>query len=424
VSYIAPEVAEEVQGDPGRLRQVLTNLAGNAIKFTEHGDVIVRLRQVEDCGESMIVCCEVTDTGIGIEDRALGKLFQPFSQADGSTTRRYGGTGLGLAISKQLVELMKGSIGVRTRPGQGSTFWFTFKVGKRGQTPAQEMPEDQLAGQKLLLVETSAARREVLAEQTRAWGMSVVEVANSEAAASALKEAAQTEEPFDCAILDANLGLQGTSDLTEAILRAPKCEQMRLVVLTPFGNRNGFVLKENEQIRHISKPVRESQLKRALTNQQKPRVAKRAAGKAQLNSAISSTQHASERGTVLIAEDNLVNQRVARHMVEKLGYRAQIVQNGLTAIEALDQGRFEVILMDCQMPEMDGFEATAVIRSREGDDGRIPIIAMTAHAMEGDRARCLQAGMDDYISKPVNPEELQRVLERWMRKPVVTAASL
>jgi PAS domain S-box-containing protein len=421
VSHIAPEIAEEVQGDPGRLRQVLTNLAGNAIKFTERGDVAVRLRLVEDCGDAIVVCCEVSDTGIGIEDGALGRLFQPFSQADGSTTRRYGGTGLGLAISKQLVELMKGNIGVKTAPGNGSTFWFTFRLGKREQPAVLEAPQEELAGQRVLIVENSRARREVLVEQTRSWGMSVVDAGTVEEGISLLEQAVQAGEPFDCAIFNVNSGRDGASDLNAQILGVRNCEQLRVVVLVPFSNRNGYAPKESGQISYISKPVRQSQLKRALSNQRKPWTAKRATGKSR--SAMPSGSPAAERGMVLIAEDNLVNQRVARHMVERLGYRTQIVQNGRSAIEALDQGQFAVILMDCQMPEMDGFEATAVIRRREGNARTIPIIAMTAHAMEGDRARCLQAGMDDYISKPVNPEELERVLDRWMRRPVAAALS-
>jgi PAS domain S-box-containing protein len=325
VSYIAPEIAEEVQGDPGRLRQVLTNLAGNAIKFTGHGYVAVRLRLVEDCEDAMVVCCEVTDTGIGIEDGALRKLFQPFSQADGSTTRRYGGTGLGLAISKQLVELMKGNIGVKSAPGKGSTFWFTFRLGKREQPSPTVIPDGQLAGQKVLLIESSSASRAVLCEQTRSWGMSVVEAANADEALSALERAAQTGELFDCAILDVNSGPDGAIDLREKILASPNAEQLRLVILVPFSNRNGFARKESGQISYVSKPVRQSQLKRALSSQRKPPAVKRPTGASRPLLGASHGDSTTGRGTVLIAEDNVVNQRVARHMVERLGYRTDIV---------------------------------------------------------------------------------------------------
>ncbi len=422
VSRIAPEIAGDVQGDPGRLRQVLMNLIGNAIKFTEQGDITVRVRLAECESESMVAICEVTDTGIGIPETALNRLFQPFSQADGSTTRRYGGTGLGLAISKQLVELMNGTIGVRTAPGQGSTFWFTFKLGKRAASdaaPEINPDEEQLRGQKVLIVEDSPAGREVLIEQTQAWGMSAFAASTLDDALAMLQNAVAAGELFDWAILDGSLPCDGSASLRSVFQAAPGCEQLRLVILCPFGQRNGSGPKDTLLVRHISKPVRELQLKRALTAPKRRGAVK--VGRSR--KAALPAEMMPDRGTVLIAEDNPVNQRVARHMVEKLGYRTHIVHNGREAIEALkQQNEIELVLMDCQMPDMDGFEATALIRGGDCGSRRILIVAMTAHAMEGDRARCLNAGMDDYISKPVNRDELAQVLERWMPKPAPAAA--
>ncbi len=418
-SLISSDVPRKLRGDPGRLRQIITNLVGNALKFTEHGEVIVRVEKERETRKDVIIRYSVSDTGIGIDEAAQCSLFQPFRQADGSTTRKYGGTGLGLAISKQLVELMGGKIGVTSVPGKGSTFWFTVRSAKQATGPIIVKPELRtLEKLRVLIVGDNATKREILAHQLGSWGM-MTEVADSTSRAfSVLRSAAARGTTYDLAILDLTIaGLDGF-ELARVIKSDASFASMHLVVLTSYGQRgDSKTASEAGVAAYLTKPVRESQLFNCLTmvvNQQMtmpepgaslPRPAAPLVTKYILENA-----ETTSKKLILLAEDNLVNQKVAVRQLQKLGYRAHAVADGRQALEALERIPYDLVLMDCQMPEMDGYEATAEIRRREGETKHTPIVAMTAHALQGDRERCIAAGMDDYIAKPVKLEELAIVL--------------
>jgi len=405
-----------VGGDPGRLRQVLTNLVGNAVKFTESGEVVVHSTLAEETDHDALIRFTVTDTGIGLAPEARQRLFQSFSQADSSTTRKYGGTGLGLAISKRLVEMMGGSIGVESTRGSGSTFWFTVRLAKRASPPnAARADLAKLHRLRVLGVDDNATNRALLAAQLSAWGMHVDCVANAAHALERLRAAHRDAAPYDLAILDYQMPDMDGVTLAGVIKSDPGLAKVPLVLLTSVSYRgcageaahagfNAFLLK----------PIRQSQLYdcigtvMGMAPEPSP---SRLATRHTLKEA-----QAQVRARVLIAEDNVVNQKVAVRMLEKLGCRVDVVTNGLEVVEATARIAYQCIFMDCQMPEMDGYEATRVIRRREAHTrAHIPIIAMTANAMESDREQCLAAGMDDYVSKPVKPQELATTLQRWVQ---------
>jgi signal transduction histidine kinase/ligand-binding sensor domain-containing protein/CheY-like chemotaxis protein len=412
------EVPEVLGGDPGRLRQVLTNLVGNALKFTERGEVTLRAMLAGDAGQEVVVRFEISDTGIGIPEDARARLFQAFSQADGSTTRRYGGTGLGLAISKQLVELMGGEIGVESEPGVGSTFWFTARLKRRAA--ADQRPSvtgANLLGRRALIVDDNATNRKILLHQTTSWGMLAREAPDGASALEILRAAAAAQQAYELVILDLMMPEMDGFELARRIKADPAIAAARLLMLTSLSQRGHIgTAREANIAAYLTKPVRQSQLFEVLTN---------VFGAVNEKSApaISAVKEAAEeaarveapaRGVLLIVEDNPVNQKVAVRQVRKLGYRADVAANGLEALEALSRIPYALVLMDCHMPEMDGYEATAEIRRRETGARRTPIIAMTADAMAGERERCLQAGMDDYIAKPVKQEALAAIINQWI----------
>ena len=422
VSLVESDVPVALQGDPGRLNQVLTNLLSNAIKFTEAGEVVLRVALAEQTEGSAVLRFEVKDTGIGMSEDQRSRLFQPFSQADASTTRRYGGTGLGLAISKQLVELMGGEIGVESEPGEGSTFWFTARLEKQPEgasiTPYRR---DDL---RVLVVYDNEANRKIVHEQVISWGMKNGMAEDGQSALKILRRAAEEGEPYDLAVVDLQMPKMDGMELASRIKADPSIASTRLILLTSLGLRG-----EAEQARrvgfggYLTKPVRQSKLFDTIAtvmsqpagkvsapkHDEAPIVTRRSLQEAQAHS-----RERRARAHVLVAEDNQVNQKVAVKMLERLGYRADVAANGLEALEALSRIPYAAVLMDVQMPEMDGYEATAEIRRREGTEGHTPIIAITANAMQGDREKALEAGMDDYVSKPVKSEELDEVLERWI----------
>jgi signal transduction histidine kinase/CheY-like chemotaxis protein len=417
LGYLMPaDVPMWVAGDPGRLRQILLNLVGNAIKFTTTGEVVVYVSRTEETDQDTVVHFAVTDTGIGLSAEAQSRLFQAFSQADSSTTRKYGGTGLGLAISKRLAELMGGAIGVESTPGRGSTFWFTVRLTKRPVpcAAAQSAPA-ALRGLRVLCVDDNAINRAILEAQLTAWGMHVECVADGPYALARLRAAHCDARPYALAILDHQMPEMDGMTLARAIYTDPVLRTTRLIMLSSLGQRLPEDAAQHTGIAaYLTKPVRQSQLYDCITTVMGSAVAlstgspvtppRRPEAQAQL------------RAKVLVAEDNMVNQKVAVRMLEKFGYQADVVANGREAIEALARLAYDCVLMDCQMPEMDGYEATVAIRQREMSTERhIPIIAMTANAMQGDREQCLAVGMDDYLSKPVKAEELLAILQKWVR---------
>ena len=414
VSLVYKDVPLGLRGDPGRLRQVLTNLIGNAIKFTESGEVVVRAEKESEDAKRVTIRFSVSDTGIGISEAAQEKLFQPFTQADGSTTRKYGGTGLGLAISRQLVELMGGQIGLKSVIGKGSVFWFTASFEKQLE-PVNTSPLDLnvLAGLRVLIVDDNMTNRKILSHQLGSRGMRHVEAESGKSALALLRSAAATDEAFDLAILDLMMPGMDGFELARIIKRDPSIAATPLVMLTSYGERGGSAAAQQLGIAaYLAKPIRQAALFECLANVVRtPHAAKILA--LPTKAPAIEVKPASNK-LILIAEDNVVNQKVAIRQLRKLGYRADAVANGREVLEALARIPYDLVLMDCQMPEMDGYEATAAIRRHEPAPQRTPVIAMTAHALEGDRARCIAAGMDDYVSKPVKPEELQRVLERYL----------
>jgi len=415
VSY-APEAPRRLIGDPGRIRQVLTNLAGNAVKFTEQGHVLVAVECEEHDAAQARLRLVVEDTGIGIPEDKLAQIFDKFTQADASTTRRYGGTGLGLAICKQLAKLMGGAIGVTSEPGRGSRFWLTVPLPVDRQPAALPAPPTELAGVRILIVDDNAVNRRVLEEQLARAGLRAHSVPSGRQGLQELRDAQAAGAPYQIALLDDHMPEMGGEDLARAILADPALSDRPLLAMLSSAGYQGDDtrrLREAGCVACLVKPVRQRRLLDILA----------ALWVERAGPATPSLRQAGASGRppfqahVLLVEDNLVNQKVAGRMLERLGCRIQIAANGKEAVEMLDQFDYQAILMDCQMPEMDGFEATEEIRRRQGSQRHTPIIAMTAHALAGDRERCLEAGMDDYLSKPIRLQDLESTLRRWL-KPV------
>ena len=410
-SLVYSDVPAQLRGDPGRLRQVLTNLLSNAVKFTDQGEVIVRVTKDSEIDDWAVLRFAVSDSGIGIREDAQRRIFGAFSQADGSTTRRYGGTGLGLAISKQLVEMMGGVMGVESAPGSGSTFWFTAKFQKQPEeTTRRKTPRAHLEGLRVLVVDDNATNRALVHHQITSWGMRNGSAASGEEALRDLRREAAARDPYDIAILDMQMPEMDGLMLARAIKSDPAIKETRLLMMTSLGRRDDVAIREAGVEVCLTKPVKQSHLLDCLAT---------LVGEGtvpQKRAATVTSANAAERRQqlrILVAEDNIVNQRVALRQLQRLGYTADAVANGKEVLDALDRISYDIVLMDCQMPEMDGYEATKEVRRREGDSRHATIIAMTANALEGDRERCLAAGMDDYISKPVKQDVLSAMLERW-----------
>jgi signal transduction histidine kinase/DNA-binding response OmpR family regulator len=415
---VHPDVPSWMQGDPGRLRQILLNLVSNAVKFTEKGEVVVRVSLDGENDTQATVRFAVTDTGIGIPRNRLNRLFKSFSQADASTTRKYGGTGLGLAISKRLCEMMGGEIGVESEEGKGSTFWFTAVLEK--QPERQEallvLPADIL-GKRILVVDDNATNREVLSAYLGSWDCQCHVASGAQEALCMLREAVETEAPFHLVILDHMMPEMDGEALGRAIKADPTLKDTPLVMLTSWGRRGDAArVKEIGFSAYLTKPVKHSQLFDCLVT-----VLGEGSGRAKQDKKPPLvTRHtlaeAKRRVRILLVEDNIVNQKLTMRLLEKMGYRSDTVGNGKEAVEALEMDTYDVVLMDVQMPEMDGYEATRVIRNPQSKvrNHDVPIIAMTANAMKGDRERCLEAGMDDYLSKPIQPQKLLEVMKTFL----------
>ena len=408
-------------GDPGRLRQVLTNLVNNGIKFTERGHVLIQL----DCAplETSAACrigFQVTDTGIGIAPQVAARLFQPFVQADLSTTRKYGGTGLGLAISKQLVELMGGTIALQSAPGEGSTFRFDLLLGA-SQARTSALPVANLAGLRALVVEDNPVNRAILHEHVAAWGMKDGCAADGQEGLDLLLQSAARGEPYDVALVDLKMPRMDGMELSRRVRQEPALAGLAVVMLTSLASQGEIADARAAGVAaYVTKPIRQIDLFQTIAAV----VGRRS--KAPAPGSDTFLPAAGVQLRVLLAEDNPVNQELALAMLSQLGCTVDVAGNGREAIEALKAARYDAVLMDCQMPEMDGFEATARIRAGEAgrDRSRTPIIAVTANAMQGDRERCMAAGMDDYVPKPLSKRDLGTVLVRCMREVAARRAGI
>ena len=417
-----PEVPPAIVGDETRLRQILLNLVNNAVKFTEQGEVVLTVgAEPKGTGDGASGAYElhfaVRDTGIGIPEDRMDRLFESFSQVDASTTRRYGGTGLGLAISKRLVELMDGRMWAESRVGDGSTFHFTIKAEAAPAAPAAHRGRTaELQGKRLLIVDDNATNRHILRRQTESWEMMARDTASPREAL----EWIQRGDPFDIGILDMQMPDMDGLTLASEIRKHRDARTLPLMMLTSIGRQSQPGMEEFAV--NLTKPIKPSQLYDALMD---------VFGQQPVHAAMAAAPERAERPArgglrILVAEDNAVNQQLAVLLLQKLGYRADLAGDGTEALEALERQPYDVVLMDVQMPEMDGLEATRRIHQRWPADNRPYIIAVTANAMEGDREACLAAGMDDYMSKPIREEELAATLSRSSRhsKPVLDAEAL
>ncbi|HEX2694352.1 MAG TPA: response regulator, partial [Acidobacteriota bacterium] len=412
---ICPDVPDGLVGDIRRLRQVLINLTSNAIKFTERGEVVIDATAESADRNHVLLHFTVSDTGIGIPRDKQQSIFQAFVQADGSTTRRYGGTGLGLAISSRLVELMGGRIWVESEPGAGSRFHFTTRLGLQRTTSRRAAPAEpeEVRDLPVLIVDDNATNRRILSEILTNWQMRPVDVPSGAEALRILKRKAG--RGFALALVDANMPGMDGFDLIDRVRKDPALKGLKIMILTS-SDRLGDVdrCRELGVQAYLTKPVKQSELLDAILLAQGSKLAAGAAPE------IITQPVPVADGTplrILLAEDNPINQKVAVHILEKRGHRVRTAGNGNEVLDALDAEEFDVILMDVQMPVLDGFEATARIREREKRTRRhVPVIALTAHALKEDRKRCLAAGMDDYVSKPLKPEELFRTLDRVVRE--------
>ena len=414
---IHPDLSSDLKGDPARLRQIIINLIGNALKFTHQGEVVVRVEPLEETDTQAMVHFSVQDTGIGIPLDRQKSVFERFTQADGSTTRKYGGSGLGLTICKQLVEAMGGEIGIQSTVGVGSTFWFRIKfqkqpVEKRGTAPLFIEPVN-LSNLRILAVDDNATNRTILSRTIEGFGCRVDAVSTGSKGIELLRNAARIGDPYKVVLLDMQMPGMDGEQTARAIKSDPAVKDVRIIVLTSVGQRGDAIHMEALGCSgYLLKPVRQHMLYAALEavlgrkEEKDPAIITR-------HLLAEQKQHSNQH--LLLAEDNPINQKLAVIILTKAGFTVDAVENGLQVIEKAKTGNYNAVLMDVQMPEMDGFEATRNLRAWEGTTGgHIPIIAMTAHAMKGDRELCLAAGMDDYVSKPLEVRILLGVLDRWL----------
>ena len=409
ILHVEETVPSSMRGDPARLRQILTNLIGNAIKFTDQGEVVVRASFVRNGRDHMMLRFEVSDTGLGIEADAQARIFDAFSQADGSTTRKYGGTGLGLAISKELVALFGGEIGLASQSGRGSTFWFTLPFDEQsGVRPYAAPRPASLRDLRVLVVDDNAVNRDILCDQLAALGLRADSAAGGREALDMLY-GALGRDPYGIAVLDMQMpGMDGL-ELARIIRRDSGLGGLELIMLSSIGHDVSTQTLRGLRVRRwLTKPVSQRHLKDCLIEFTTGYTAAAGPPRAAAPVRSAGVLH------VLVVEDNPVNQVVAMEMLAALGCTCRLAANGREALEAIAQERYDVVLMDCQMPEMDGFEATRALRMRESAAGapRVPVIALTAHALEGDREQCVAAGMDGYLAKPYGLEQLGEAIRR------------
>jgi signal transduction histidine kinase/CheY-like chemotaxis protein len=420
IYWIASEVPDALVGDPGRLRQILINLIGNSIKFTEHGEVILRVTLEEEADEDVSLQFTVRDTGVGIPQGKQKQIFEAFSQADGSTTRRYGGTGLGLSISSRLVQMMEGEIWLESpaavsedkEGGPGSTFYFTARFKRRpaAEAPPQYDPQ-RLRGIRVLAVDDNATNRRLLHDLLENWGLETELAEDADSAMTALEEAAEAGRPISLILLDAQMPGEDGFMLAERIKEKPEYARTAMIMLTSAGQRGDATrCQELGVSAYLTKPISAWELFRAiLTIMGTAAPEERPPGSILTQHSIQESLHPLE---ILVAEDNAVNQRLIKRMLEKMGHTAEVASTGKAAIEAWVEKRFDLILMDLQMPELNGFEATAAIREKEKDtETRTPIIALSAHAQQEVEEECGEADMDGFLSRPLKLAELVATIE-------------
>jgi signal transduction histidine kinase/DNA-binding response OmpR family regulator len=418
VCSVPHDLPVAVSGDPVRVRQILTNLVNNAVKFTSHGDVVIRVRLLDENPQQARFRFEVQDSGIGISEEAQARLFCAFVQADSSTTRRFGGSGLGLAIAKRLVELMHGQIGLHSEAGRGTLFWFELPLLKQDPDARSVVNmAERLSGLRVLVVDDNATNREILAHQLEGWAMHCTGAADGQQALQQLQQSAT--RPFDLAILDLHMPGMDGFELARAIRCDARWTAKPLVMLSSVSVGADHPDRRSAPIDYyLTKPVRQSDLYDAIATAMSHHALRPAVAQPlSAPSLVAEVPPVRLGGRVLVAEDNPVNQQVAGAMLESLGVAYSLADNGKIALERVLHESFDLVLMDCQMPEMDGFEATAQIRTRQREGllrHQVPIVALTANAVEGDRERCLAAGMDDYLSKPFTRERLAATLQRWL----------
>jgi two-component system sensor histidine kinase/response regulator len=416
ICLVHPDLSADLRGDPARLRQVLVNLIGNAIKFTHQGEIVLRAEPISETETHATIHFSVRDTGIGIPPERQKAIFERFTQADGSTTRRYGGTGLGLAICKQLVEAMGGKIGVDSKPGVGSTFWFTVtfekqpaRIEKETVTTVPVMPVN-IEGLRVLGVDDNATNRIVLTKMVEGFGCHIDTAPSGAKALEMLRNSYRAGDPYWVVLLDMQMpGMDGEE--TARLIRSDTlAKETKIIILTSLGQRGDAARVEALGCSgYLQKPVKQQMLRDALIAVLGQKEVKQP--KLVTRHLISEQRRQGMR--ILLAEDNPVNQKLAVILLQKAGFSVDAVENGVQALDKVQKERYSAVLMDVQMPELDGFDATRRIREWEGDARHIPIIAMTAHALKGDRERCLKAGMDDYVSKPLEPQFLLNVLDHW-----------
>ena len=411
-----PDVPEQLCGDAGRLGQILANLGSNAVKFTHAGEVAVQARIQDATATHVLLRVDVRDTGVGIAPDAIGGLFEPFTQADASTTRRFGGTGLGLAITSQLVAAMGGEVGVSSHPGQGSTFWFTVCL-QRASSTTQTPPPTQ--DRRVLVVDDNATSRFILGEQLTAWQMRATLVEGAEVALAEIAQATGAGDPYDLVLLDMGMPGMNGEQLAQAITTRTSGRAPALVLLTSALSLNDADMRSAGIDAFLRKPVRSSDLYDALVGLTFEGPAE--SPTAPQKSAVAATASSGVKGRLLVVEDNEINQMVAVGILEHLGYAADVAHDGEEAVRAVGANGYAAVLMDCQMPVMDGWDATLAIRSLEDGHTRIPIIALTAAATERERQRCLDAGMDDFLTKPITPKALDAALQQWIEDPKASA---
>jgi PAS domain S-box-containing protein len=416
--HIGGDVPHLLRGDPGRLRQILLNLGSNAIKFTREGEVALNVETESDTGETVSLLFSIADTGIGIPEEKQEVIFEKFIQADSSTTRVYGGTGLGLSITKKLVNLMGGDIGVRSKVGKGSTFWFTVAFEKQKESPVfiDEISSD-LKGTRVLVVDDNETNRTIMTKMLESFGCFSRAAATGAEAIEILKQAAYSDSPFEILLLDMVMpGMDG--QYTNIIIKnTPEIRDTSVIILSSAEAQFGSSFSHNFSCEgYLVRPVSQADVLEAIKAARQKRERENTVKPGVSLSAPSTNEKNFSGFSALLAEDNSINQKVVSRMLEKAGFRVDIAENGSIAVERFGKGDYDVVFMDIQMPEMDGFEATKTIRRIEGDDSHTVIIAMTAHAFKEDRERCLEAGMDDYISKPFDAAQLFSVLGKWLRR--------